>query len=605
MNQMYNFAPEDAERFAKEQGIRTYHSADELVFWLCPYCKGGGKDKKTFSINSKTGQFECKRASCGAKGNMITLARDFNFSLGRDVDAYYQTADYSAKQYKRFRDAHRKIEVRDAAIAYMASRGITEDVCREYEITSKPDAENIIVFPFKDEEGELQFVKYRNSTYKKGETKGNKEWCESGCKPILFGMAQAKKGKDQLVITEGQIDSLSCATAGVWNPVSVPTGANGFTWIPYCWDFVNSFKSIVVFGDCENGKITLAEEISKRWGDKVKIVRIEDYRGCKDANEILQKYGGSAIVDAIRNAQPIPDPHIKPLSKVRRVDILKIPAIKTNLAELDEVLDGGFHLGQLAVLTGKRGEGKSTIASNFGVNALDQNYKSFFYSGELVDFYFKNWMDCQVTGKNSWTQSEDDCLAKWYGDKAYIHDNSYVSDDELISLVSEVERAILRYGCQFILIDNLMTAIDDDLATDLYRAQSKFVGDLAALAKRYEVFILLIAHPRKTSGALSNDDVAGSGNITDKADIVLTYGRRHNKEGATDDERQLCVIKNRLTGKLRGTNNPIELVYDSTGSRRVASCTKDFFSIKYDWLDDKLYDMSEGWIDADESELPF
>lgn len=601
---LYQFNPEDAERFAREQGQRFRRVRDEITFTWCPYCHGDQKDKNTFSINKNTGQFECKRASCGAKGNMITLARDFNFSLGRDVDAYYATADYANRQYRRFRNAHRNIEVRDPAIRYMASRGISEDVCREYEITSKPDADNVIVFPFKDEAGDLQFIKYRNTEFVKGETKGSKEWCESGCKPILFGMAQAKKGSEQLVITEGQIDSLSCAAAGVWNPVSVPTGANGFTWIPYCWDFMNKFKSIVVFGDCENGKITLAEEISKRWGDKVKIVRIEDYKGCKDANEILQKYGGSAIVEAVRNAAPIPDPHIKPLSKVKRVDIFKIPAIKTELLELDKVLDGGFHLGQLAVLTGRRGEGKSTIASMFGVRALSQAYKCFFYSGELVDFYFKNWMDCQVTGKNSWTQSEDDCLAKWYGDKAYIHDNSYLADDELISLIAEVERAILRYGCQFILIDNLMTAIDDDLATDLYRAQSKFVGDLAALAKRYEVFILLIAHPRKTSGALSNDDVAGSSNITDKADIVMSYGRS-SREGATEDDRLLCVTKNRLTGKLRGSKDPIELVYDSSGSRRIASATKDFFKISFDWIDEDIYD-TESWFTADtDSDLPF
>lgn len=604
---IYEFKTEDAERFAQERNMRTKKVGDELFMLWCPYCSGNRKDKYSFSINMKTGQFDCKRASCGAKGNMITLSRDFNFSLGRDVDAYYATADYSNRQYKKFKDAHRSIEVRDPAIKYLQSRGISEEVCREYEITVMPDKPNVLVFPFKDENGEMQFVKYRNTEFKKGETKGSKEWSEASCKPILFGMAQAKKGTDRLVITEGQIDSLSCATANIVNAVSVPTGANGFTWVPYCWDFVSQFKSIVVFGDCENGKITLAEEIAKRWGDKVKIVRIEDYKGCKDANEILQKHGLLAVQDAVNNATPIPDPHIKPLSKVRRVDILKIPAIKTEIEEIDACLDGGFHLGQLAVLTGKRGEGKSTIASMFGVRALDQNYKCFFYSGELVDFYFKNWMDCQITGKDAWTQSEDDCLAKWYGDKAYIHDNSYMAEDELISLVTEIERAIVRYGCQFILVDNLMTAIDDDLTTDLYRAQSKFVGNLAALAKRYEVFILLIAHPRKQNGDIKNDDVAGSSNITDKADIVMVYGRPPeptNKKGeqiqkqdtdTLDDKRELKIIKNRLTGKLRNEKNPISLTYDVTGSRRIAKFTKDFFKIKFDWMDENIYDMTEGF----------
>ena len=64
-----------------------------------------------------------------------------------------------------------------------------------------------------------------------------------------------------LVLTEGQIDSLSVAEAGIENVVSVPTGAKGFTWIPYCWDFLSQFKTLVVFGDCENGRITLLEEM--------------------------------------------------------------------------------------------------------------------------------------------------------------------------------------------------------------------------------------------------------------------------------------------------------------------------------------------------------
>ena len=43
----------------------------------------------TFSINLKTGQFKCLRASCGVSGNMITLQKDFDFSLGTQIDEYY------------------------------------------------------------------------------------------------------------------------------------------------------------------------------------------------------------------------------------------------------------------------------------------------------------------------------------------------------------------------------------------------------------------------------------------------------------------------------------------------------------------------------------
>ena len=85
---IYKFKPDDAYRFASEQHIRIRDRGDELQFVSCPYCRAGverGQDRWTFSINLKNGRFNCLRGSCGAKGNMITLHKDFNFSLGQDA----------------------------------------------------------------------------------------------------------------------------------------------------------------------------------------------------------------------------------------------------------------------------------------------------------------------------------------------------------------------------------------------------------------------------------------------------------------------------------------------------------------------------------------
>ena len=46
------------------------------------------------------------------------------------------------------------------------------------------------------------------------------------------------------------------------------------------------------------------------------------------------------------------------------------------------------------------------------------------------------------------------------------------------------------------------------------------------IAKKYNVIVLLVAHPRKHQGTLfENDDVAGSANITNLADVVIRYSR--------------------------------------------------------------------------------
>ena len=594
---IYQFKPEDAEGFAQSTKIKIRPKGNQLEFMYCPYCQAS--DKWTFGINMDTGQFECKRESCGIKGNMITLSRDFNFSLGRDADIYYRSVDYAKQQYKKFRDAHRPIEVRPAAVEYLAGRGISEAITTKYEITTKKDDDKILVFPFKNENGVLTHIKYRKTDFVKGKDQ-NKEWSEAGCKPILFGMNHCKVDADEgkLIITEGQIDSLSVAEAGFTNAVSVPNGCNGFTWVPHCYDFITEFKTIIVMGDCENGKITLAEEIAKRWPKKTYICQVDDYKGCKDANEILQKYGVQAVRNVILNAKAPDDKHIKAMKDVKRVDIMQMQSFSSGLPSLDEILSGGFRFGQLAVLTGRRGEGKSTIASLFGVNALEQGHRTFFYSGELTDFYFRNWMDCQITGKKEQTQSDYDKLDNYYGDKAFIYDSDILQKtDEMETLPETIENAIIRKDCRFIMVDNLMTAITDDLQNDLYRHQSQFVGNLAALAKLYNVFILLICHPRKTNGDLQNDDVSGSSNITDRADIVMTFGKA--KDG-DPDERNLKVTKNRLTG-ICTRDNGIKLVYDQN-SRRLAENTNDFFKMKFSWNDSDIYEFDNA---EDLDEIPF
>lgn len=228
---MYKFRSEDAVRFAAEQGIPANKSGNELIFFECPYCRGGANgDSSTFSINLTTGQYECKRASCGAKGNMITLAKDFNFSLGKDADVYYQIKQ---KQFTEFKRPAHEVNSSAEAIAYFSKRGIDAETVRRYKITTKKDAPNIIVFSFYSADGQkIEFLKYRKTDFDKSKDK-NKEWCERNCKPVLYGMECCTSDSKRLYITEGQIDSLSLASVGIKNAVSVPTGAKGFTWIPH------------------------------------------------------------------------------------------------------------------------------------------------------------------------------------------------------------------------------------------------------------------------------------------------------------------------------------------------------------------------------------
>lgn len=575
----YEFQERDLLGLASKLGADTKRKGDELFFKWCPYCHGDGHDKDTFSVNVNTGLYKCFRSGCDRHGHFVQLARDFGYPLDMG-DA--------PRKYREL--PQRPLKVKEQAVRYLEGRGISRGVTERYHISARKDNENVLVFPFYDENHTLRFVKYRKTDFDKERDK-NKEWCEKDTMPILFGMDQCQDFSC-LVITEGQIDSLSVAEAGIPNTVSVPNGARGFTWIENCWDWVSKFPEVVVFGDCERGKITLVDELSRRLRCKLRVVRQEDYLGEKDANAILQKYGPEAISQAVHNAQVLPVNHVVRLADVESVDLNDLERIRTGFSNLDRVVDG-FFMGQLVLLTGKRGEGKSTLMGQLMAEALNQGYKVLAYSGELPGYQFKRWLDFQLAGPQNvlttynvysdprYSLEEDTVqrLNRWYYDNAFLYDNNSLNGDEYESLLETIEKTIQRYGVKLVCVDNLMTAIDVASADSQYIQQSQFVRSLKQIAVRYNVVVLLVAHPKKTDGKVTdNDAVSGSSDITNRADIVLSYVK--NAEGEAPGGK-VFVMKNRMTGKLALGDNAVAMEYEPSSKRIYQAGSSP--SYKYDW----------------------
>jgi len=265
---------------------------------------------------------------------------------------------------------------------------------------------------------------------------------------------------------------------------------------------------------------------------------------------------------------------------------------------LDEFLSGGFHYGDFVLLTGRRGEGKSTMASQFVVEALAKDHNCLIYSGEMKDVAVKNWIDRQIVGRQVPYNSEIEECERWYRGRLFIYDDEAIDEEETETLLETIEDAIIQKNVRFVLVDNLMTAMEDTAGSNetLYRQQSNFCGKLAKLARKFDAVILLVCHPRKTTNdSLMNDDVSGTADITNKANIVLTYSRVYVDKQETDPSiRDLAVTKNRLTGKL----GSVKMAY-SESSKRI--CWVKVRDIK------KQYIMAAPayQVPTDEEQIPF
>ena len=539
------------------QYLHGKRKGDEIVPALCPFCNGGERgDKETFAFNTITGAYNCKRGTCGVTGNAITLAKHFGIYVNK-ID-YFREVRKPKKVYKK--PDIKSHGLTKEIIAYFKKRGISEETLIKNKVTSK---DNNIVFNYY-ENGELVFVKYkipRQPRVVNGK-KETKSWREADTKPILYGMDDCDTTLP-LIIIEGEPDKLVLDECGIKNGVSIPSGTNEFGWIEECWEFLEQFQEIIIWGDNDKAGKEFVQEVLSRLEDwKLKIVKCER----KDANEILYYDGKEKVIEHIKNAQVVRKDYIVDLADVKRKDYTSQIAVSTGYQELDTLI-GGFYGGQLVVWTGYNGSGKSTILSNVIINGID-NHKTFAYSGELPKEDFKEWMDLQLSGTKHLTSYmcpvKKQSIAvpkeenyKWlddmYNGMMYLFDSEdYATDEEVMKAMEYMAK---REGTKIFIIDNLLT-VPLKSNGEINEKQAKFIIKLKKFARRFNAIVHLVAHPRKPSFGQTRVDkysIAGTANISDLSDRVIGFHMLNEKDREANQKYNeysnvLIIFKDRKFG---------------------------------------------------------
>ena len=536
----------------------------QVIPKYCPLCGGGEhKDRDTFAIGLWNGLWNCKRGNCVGingkqEGNLKQLCDRFGES-SFEFAKLPMVLTTAQKTYDMPNPDDLQ-ELTDKIITYFARRGISEKTLRDFGISSNKDGN--IVFPFY-QDGKLVFVKYRKPEVYKGDgKKDKKEWMMPNTKPILFNMDNVSFNKP-LVITEGQCDAMALYEAGVSNVVSVPMGASNLEWITLCYDWLDKFNQIILFGDSDDPGQKMVSNVMVRLGEYrccvPKTYPPFIYKGkdrnrpCKDANEILLAYGPESLKEIVDACEPAPLKGVLDVSTINYVDPATVPRILTNIPALNNMI-GGFEEAGVTILSGRRGEGKSTISSNFLLSAIEQGHKCCAYSGELSAQRFLEWIMLPATETHYVSYCTDarsgkviprvpndiqERIKDWLAGKLYLFDNGYVfEEDSATSVIKCFEMCVRRYGCDLFLIDNLMMLLTT--SDEENKAQARFMARVKAFAAKYKVHVLVVAHPRKEKpdSTFTSDSVSGSSVITNLADNVFSI-----------EKPNIRVVKNRSFGE--------------------------------------------------------
>lgn len=471
---MYNRENAVIELVTKYLGKYKRVGNGELRVQYCPFCDGGEHhDKDTFCITLDTGAYMCQRASCGASGSFKQLCDFLGEALPRD---FYDPRTVGKKK-KVFDkpDASKYGMLTDQIVKYFNSRCISKQTLLDFKIQS--DANGNIVFPFY-RNNVLTYVKYRKPMKPQKTDNSPKEWCEANTEPILFGMDNVSLN-DTMYITEGEIDALSLYEAGIRNVVSVPSGCKNMDWIDLCWNWLEQFQNIALFGDNDKPGQEMVTTLMNRLGEgrcmlppdyPELIVNGKDYgRECKDANEILFAYGPEYLHDLAKQCEPTPISGLINVASIPYVDPTSVVRIETGIPDLDDAT-GGFAEGSLVVLSGKPSEGKSTLSGNILNYAIEQGFKGAAYSAELTQQQFFNWIISSACDakymtihKSERTNKEypvvpmevQDRIRQWIDGKLYLFDSAYADmhKSSFDSMINAFTFCAKRYGCRIFLVD--------------------------------------------------------------------------------------------------------------------------------------------------------
>lgn len=422
----------------------------------------------------------------------------------------------------------------------LTERGLDVETAVRLGVESSDNDDGSLVFPF-TLDGKVVNRKFR-------QLPGKKFWQESGGTQCFWNadvITDDTLAGEQLIITEGEFDTVAAVQSGFPRTVSVPGGAPTEQG-QKSYEFLNETPVpgddvIVLATDSDGPGRALMHDLALRLG-KARCKWVPYPKGCKDLNDALQKFGEKGVQESINRAQ-----WIKVDGVYRLSELPPAPYRKPHHTPFQYNL----RVGDFQVITGIPSHGKTAFVDDLCCNMVQTHG----WRPAIASFE-QNPNEDHRRALRTWytrkkevdmTEGEKDAADAWI-DKSFMF---IVPDDEdLVDLkwtLEKAETAVIRHGANMLIIDP-WNEMDHERPNGM--SLTEYTGfaikEFKRFAKRFNVHVIVVAHPQKPrdrdkDGNLripSLYDISDSAHWYNKADVGIIVHR-------TGDETLIRIAKSR------------------------------------------------------------
>lgn len=369
----------------------------------------------------------------------------------------------------------------------------------------------------------------------------------------LFGRDIFPAGSNNsIIITEGELDAISCWQASRLPSVSVRSASSGSKECADDLAYLGSFSRIYLAFDSDGPGQELLKSVARMF-DYNRVYRVS-FAPYKDANELLTKGGQNELATVIKNARRyLPETIVSSFSDFKNIlDTNPSEGIPYPFPTLNS-MTYGMRKGESVLITAQEGVGKTELMhaleyqllkqTTYPVGAIYLEEPKKRHLQAIAGLHLRRPVHIPDEGF-----SNDEvyrALTEAIGSDERLLLYSHFGSDSADSLIDAIRYMVSACGAGAVLLDHITMGVSGLQGVDDERRQLDYLSTrLEMLVKELNFILIIVSHVNDFG------QTRGSRYISKVADIRIDLSRDLNSiDDLIRNTTMVTISKNRFCGK--------------------------------------------------------